>query len=102
MNSSKVDMTRPTALYAASGALLLFATFVMGRLPLPSIAQIVGLPHAKAIAGALILGSVTAGLSGARLHGARAREPWRVPQSQPLLLFTAFFVLGLIGLALSA
>lgn len=101
MNKPTVDMSRPTTLYAAAGALLLFATFVIGRLPLPSISEMLALPYSRAIAGGVLVLSIGAGLAGAHRHAARMKEPWRIPQSQPLLLFAAFFVLGLIGLALS-
>lgn len=101
MNRSSIDMTRPTALYMSAVAVLLVATFILGRLPLPSIAVVLRLPHAKAIACALLCLSIAAGLAGAHRHAARARAPWRVPQAQSLVLFILFFILGALGLALS-
>ena len=101
MSNPTIDMTRPTALYLGGAAVLLFATFILSRVPLPSIAQLMGLPHQRAIAGAVLCLSVLAGLAGAHRHAARAQAPWQVPQSQSLILFIAFFVLGALGLALS-
>jgi len=101
INRPAVDMTRPTALYLGAAAVLLVATFVLGRLPMPSLAGLLGLPHQKAIAGAALCLSICAGLTGAQRHAARAQAPWRVPQSQALCLFTLFFFFGVLGLALS-
>jgi hypothetical protein len=101
MNNPTIDMTRPMTLYLGGAALLLFATFILSRLTLPSIAQLLGLPHQRAVAGVVLCLSVLSGLASAQRHAARAQAPWRVPQSQALILFVAFFVLGVAGLVLS-
>lgn len=101
MNHTSIDMTRPTALYLGAAAALLLATFILGRLPVPSVSQLLNLPYPRAIAGGAICLSIAMGLLGAQRLAARARAPWRVPQSQSLIAFIAFFVFGAVGLVLS-
>jgi hypothetical protein len=87
--------------YLVLVAILLLATFVQSRLALPSLAEWLQLPNPRAIAGGVLCAALAFGLLGAQRHAARARAPWRVPQSQPLILFLLFFVLGAAGLVLS-
>lgn len=101
MNRPTIDMSRPVALYVTLAAILLLATLVIGRVPLPSMPAWLTLPHQRAIAGGLICLAVICGLGGVQRHLARVRAPWRVPQSQALILFLTFFVLGALGLVLS-
>lgn len=101
MQRPEINMMRPTALYLAIIATLLLLTFVIDRLPLLSVAQLLNLPYSKAIAGGVLCLSIVFGLLGAQRLAARARTPWKVPQSQSLILFLLFLVTALSGLALS-
>jgi hypothetical protein len=96
-----VDMSRPTFLYLGLVGVLIALTFIAGRLPQVGGASLLHPAHQRQFALSLVCASVLFGVHGASRLADRARAPWRVPQSQILILFLGFFVLGLMGLALS-
>ena len=102
MLQKAIDMTRPAAVYLGLIAFLVLAVFIEGRAGIVIVSRHGAFPYQKLLASLVIVGSVGAGLLGARRYAARAAQPWRVPQVQVLLCFALFFVLGFTGVLLSS
>jgi hypothetical protein len=102
MNTQKsINMFKPTALYLSFIGVLLFLVFIDTRIG--SLVQILRLtiPYQRYVATGVLGLSIATGLLGAYRHSARSAEPWRVPQSQVLLCFILFFILGLLSVIIS-
>lgn len=101
MVKSFIDMSRPHLLYAAGLGLIMLLSLISSNVEGVALSSYVEIPFRKQICAFSFLGGSLFGVLAIQRHMARARQPWRVPQSQVAIPYFAFFIATIIGVALS-
>lgn len=101
MVKSFIDMSRPQMLYGAGIGLIMLLSLLTSNVPQLAFSAHVDWSFRREMCALLfLLGSAFAVLTVHR-HLARAKQPWRVPQSQVALSYLAFFGATLAAVVLA-
>jgi hypothetical protein len=98
---SVIDMSRANTLYLAGLGVLMLLSLLINNLPQIAPSTYYHIYFQKEMTAGLLAGGGLFGLLAVQRHTARAKEAWRVPQSQVSICFAMFFALTMAGILIS-
>lgn len=96
-----MDTTRFSAVLAIGIVMLVTASLLTSNIPALAFSNYFFLPHRKEISIGFFSVGVLFGILAADRYFARVHRPWKVPQSQATIAYTAFFVSFAVAIAFS-
>lgn len=101
MVKSIIDMSKPHMLYAGGLGVIMLVSLATSNVPALALSQYLDFLHRREICAVLFLAGSLAGAFSIHRHLERAKQPWKVPQSQIALPYAVFFVATLIAVLIA-
>ncbi len=101
MVKSFIDMSRPHMLYAAGLGIIMLVSLAVSNIAALSFSTYFDFALRRETCATLFLSGALFGVFAIQRHMARAKMPWRVPQSQVSLPYAVFFALTLVAIAMA-
>lgn len=101
MVKSIIDMSRPNMFYGIGLGIIMLASLAVSNVPALSLSLYWDFAYRREACALLFLAGSFFGAWMVQRHMARAKAPWRIPQSQVSIPYTAFFVLTLIAVVIA-
>lgn len=101
MVKSLIDMSRPHMMYTAGLGLIMLVSLAVSNISLLSFSHYFDFSFRRELCAALFLMGAGSGSWAIQRHMARAKMPWKVPQSQVAIPYAVFFVLTLCAIVIA-
>lgn len=101
MIKTMIDMSKPHMFYAAGLGLIMLASLAVSNVPFLSFSNYFDWSYRREACAALFLTGSVVGVWAILRHLARAKTPWKIPQSQVAIPYALFFVLTFFAIAIA-
>lgn len=101
MIKTMIDMSKPNMLYAVGLGLIMLVSLAVSNVQQLAFSNYFELAYRREICAGLFLSGSLFGVLAILRHMARAKMPWKVPQSQVAIPYVIFVALTFIAIAIA-